>query len=158
MSTLIDKIKNSTPTHTGDKAWAMLYDIFTREDYVLFCSSIHGMDEITSLADTFIEIIADFEISPGEYVKVHNPLFFSHGVFPDSPSTTFYLMYYSNGHVVYIEDGSVSELIVLIEKQYLDERGIEYKDIRAFYIDAIRYYNSLPDDKRPELHLPDEYS
>lgn len=147
MTSLIDKIKNSTPTHTGDKAWAMLCDVFTREDYVIFASSIHGMEEIEDLAYKFVNIIANFEISPGEYVKVHNPLFISHGLLPDTLNAYFYLMYYSNGHVVYLESDTFSELIVLVERDFLDDKGIEYRDIRAYMADAIRLYASLPDDK-----------
>lgn len=147
MTSLIDKIKNSTPTHTGDTAWAMFYDVFTREDYVIFTSSIHGMEEIEDLAYKFVNIIANFEISPGEYVKVHNPLFISQGILPKTPDVKFYLMYYSNGHVAYLEGQDISELIVLIEKDFLDDKGIEYRDIRAYVIDAIRYYAKLPDDQ-----------
>lgn len=148
MTSLIDKIKNSTPTHTGDKAWAMLCDVFTREDYVVFSSTIHGMEEVTELAVKFINIIAIFETNDGQQVKIHDPLFISHGVFPSVPSATFYLMYYSNGHIVYIENNGLPELMVLLEKNFLDIQGIEYKDIRCYVADAFQLYLSLPEEQR----------
>ena len=137
MHQLIDKIRNSTPTHIGDKAWSMLCDVFSRDDYVIFSSSIHGMSEIIELAETFVNVIAHYEMNPGEFVKIHDPLFLSISSFPEKPDAYFYLLYYSNGHIVLVEDNNTYELLVLIEKTYLDSINYEYKDIRSVIADGL---------------------
>jgi hypothetical protein len=117
----------------------MLRSVYAENKYVIFTSSVYGYEQIDKIIEIYLDVFSDLEISPGEFVKAYHPAYFATSFLPDTPNYIFYLLSYSNGHIVYVEDSNDPnsyELMVLIERSILDDLGIEYTDIRVDYINA----------------------
>ena len=146
MSDLIDKIKASQPTHLGESAMNMMLEVFSNQDFAIVSSSLVGMPMAEAVATTFIDSIAAADLPGQGTLKIYHPLYIGHWV--DEPGTgLMWILYYGNGHVVYVEDHAEKEsyLYVLIHKDILDILQIPVDTANTIAQKMKEYIESMPD-------------
>lgn len=131
MSELITKIKKSVPTHTGEEAQSILRSVFTSSNYVIFPATIYGIKETEDIANLFLNVYAEAVTLSNESIKIYNPIYIASASMPNYDSCIFYLLYYHNGHILYLEDIADSsipeELVVFIDKDIIKSLNLPYQ-------------------------------
>lgn len=126
-SDLIYKIKNSTPTLTGIVAENIVIEAFLSDKYMMFHSSISGLEETLAIGELFINSLTTVDMQTLGVVQSMHPIHVLHFVPQQDPDKEYWGLLYSNALVVYgIGKNPEKEFFILcVEKELAKEQGFE---------------------------------
>lgn len=126
-SDLIYKIKNSTPTLTGIAAENIVVEAFLNDKYMMFHSSISGLEETITIGELFINSLTTVDLQSLGVVQSMHPIHVLHFVPQVDKNKEYWGLLYSNALVVYgIGKNPDKEFFILcVEKALAEEQGFE---------------------------------
>lgn len=126
-SDLIYKIKNSTPTLTGIVAENIVIEAFLSDKYMMFHSSISGLEETLAIGELFINSLTTVDMQTLGVVQSMHPIHVLYFVPQQDPDKEYWGLLYSNALVVYgIGKSPEKEFFILcVEKELAKEQGFE---------------------------------
>lgn len=131
MNDLVYKIKSSQPSLVGNSARLILLEAIISNKYVVFHSTVLGLEKTLQIASVYVNTLATVELADLGILHSFQPIHTLHYISPGKIPYENWGLLYSNGSVLYSEyEQTEPKLIVLMDKLLSKEYGFPTKEIQ----------------------------